>query len=345
MASLPSICQSYSPPGTQASLPNLSHSVAGTQVWYSDVETATYLADNGWAMCGQPLSAADFILYAYHFNDQSFNINYTLAIQNPSTTNTVTVTISNMGTFNGQGQSVGWSNFYAGGATTLTLNPGQIKTLVQLLNIQGGSTFPGSVYGVVALGTANGPIFVYDYCWQNTVASTLSQTTAWSPGSAPIVIHGTGNFNLVYVYPFGTSGGSPGTVLVSELNQYYYILSFGWSGDSFGGADLLTITDQQNPSHSTQTNTEFCIRFLVEYQVSDDTGSGGNVTNTVTSMTSSSQPGVELGSQFLACVLPSVGSTMKGVYDSVAPNGTNTEAFQVVYCGGYNTPCSLTISK
>ena len=93
----------------------------------------------------------------------------------------------------------------------------------------------------------------------------------------------------------------------------------------------------------------WCLRFLVEYTVKDDTGHGGSVANTITALTGNVKPGIYAGgSGFQACNLDWSGNPTtewKAYYDLTVPvNGQLTVSFQLVYVGGHSGKCSLTVS-
>jgi hypothetical protein len=342
-------CGPYTPPAGALSPPGLATVKRGGQLWVSDVETSQPLADAGHAFCGQMLAAGTFVLYPYHANDNAFPVSYALALQNPSATAAVSVDITNAGFYTWlSGQPyIEWQYFYAGHGRSLTVPAG---ATVLLIEVDGsvaddypyrfnGQVGAGGIYGGVLLGTCSGPLFVYDYCWRSAVAGTLAQVPPGSVGRGLLPARGVGAWNLLWIYPFGRGRA----VAASTLAGGGYTFRYGFTGDSFGGADVVAVTDQQTGLTYTY-NGNYPIRHLVTYGVHNDTGTSVTVKTTVTCVDRiASWPLVEIGQATGQCALQA-GEGWLAVAQSVPPGAVSPIAYQLVNCGSYPARCAWTLS-
>ncbi len=342
-------CGPFAPSGAAVGLPSLATVKAGGQLWVSDVETSRFVADDGHAFCGQMLAAGEFVLYPYHANDNSFPVSYALALQNPSPTAAVSVEVSNGGFYtwlNGQ-PYLEWQYFYTGHGTSLSVPAGGTALLVEVdgsvadsypyrFNGQVGA---GGIYGGVLLGRSSGRLFVYDYCWRTAVAGTLAQVPPGDVGQGLLPARGVGAWNLLWIYPFGAGGAVAASALAGSTRTF----SYGFSGDTFGGADVVTVTDQQTGATYTYDGN-YPIRHLVSYSVRNDTGASVTVRTTVSCLDAvASWPLVEIGQATGQCALRA-GQGWLAVAQTVPPGAVRPVAYQLINCGSYPARCAWSLS-
>ena len=150
--------------------------VPNTVVWISDIEHViekttgeVFLADGEkpFYMYGDVIKAnTDFELFPYHYygadeeKKLGKKINYNLVCQNV-TSETVKLDIYGYGTTTWWDHGVPWEAALKGkGKKTMTLAPGEIKSLWEAKQLNGDAP-----WSAIILGKASGDIKVYDYCY------------------------------------------------------------------------------------------------------------------------------------------------------------------------------------
>lgn len=218
----------------------------GTWAWISDVEHVVekekrelvFLADGDPAYTmgtGNIPAGKYFELFPYHYYDQweveqlGGKVNYRLAAQNRTDT-PITITIDGEGTTRDWDHGVAWEAALADeGKHAITLQPGEVVTLWEEKQLEGGLPWSG-----IFLGRATGELYVTDYCYIGDEDPGFAHARpmpdlSWQPYELASFSRGHVDWNAAELGLFPRHRDAEGRLSLKAVPEGIHSIAFGYS--------------------------------------------------------------------------------------------------------------------
>lgn len=220
--------------------------VPNTWSWISDVEHVVeksqkklvFLADGKppYYMCGDTIPAGrNFELFPYHYYDQwevdqlGGRVNYKMIAQN-RTDKEITLEITGQGFVTNWNNWLTWERALRGeGARTIVLQPGEIVTLWEEKQLEGGLPWSGIVFG-----RASGDLWVCDYAYLGEKDPSICYAQqmpdiGWPPYLLASFTRGSADWNAAEIAMWPRHRDADGQLPLSKLAGRQDSIAFAYS--------------------------------------------------------------------------------------------------------------------